>query len=410
MNSQTRKILLIVFSVILFSFVTGTFLFVRNIGTRLAILGTDFVAYYTGGKMLMLRPHDKLYDFHLQYDLQVTYIPEFPNINFVYPFRNPPFMALVFLPLANLQMAQAYIVWLVFNIFCGVIVSLVFADLLNLQRASDKLIVLVGVFIYPPVWITLILGQVSLLLVLSFLLAYRAVKKGDSLRAGLFLSILLIKPQYLLVPLSLLLLHRKFRVIAGFGMGLLITFALSIYAVGINGLISFFYSLTNTLQWKETYNVTPAAMFTWRGFLQLAFGQTNSGLPLMLFICGWITIGLLCFYIWKIWLSSPDKFTLQWASLPIGALLLSPYANIQDISLLLVTACMYLIWIKNYAPKQKTQIILLLVMGYIFSLLADTFVTFTIINGFVLFMIGLLIYIAYHHKSYDIDTHNKKRQ
>ena len=75
-------------------------------------LGGDHAAFYIAGTILNEHSADQLYDLALQQRLYQRLLPHVPASEAL-PFANPPFVAVLFRPLALLPYAWSYAVWLV---------------------------------------------------------------------------------------------------------------------------------------------------------------------------------------------------------------------------------------------------------------------------------------------------------
>ena len=89
----------------------------------------------------------------------------------------------------------------------------------SLVPPGDRLWVGAAVLSSFPVAFSIYLGQVQVLLAVALAECYLALRAGKDLRAGLWLSVLLIKPQYALLLGVLLLVKRRWAAVAGAAAG-----------------------------------------------------------------------------------------------------------------------------------------------------------------------------------------------
>src|SRR6266513_2822562 len=86
----------------------GTYLLIHNPKAM------DFLAFYTGAKLLSSSPID-LYNLHTQLGMQQHLSPIAKSTSLFIAFVNPPLVALLFMPLVNLGLAKAYALWTAIN-------------------------------------------------------------------------------------------------------------------------------------------------------------------------------------------------------------------------------------------------------------------------------------------------------
>ncbi|HEX8969737.1 MAG TPA: glycosyltransferase family 87 protein [Chloroflexota bacterium] len=313
--------------------------FVHQLGFRDAMLATDFRAYYTAGRMLLGGVRSDFYAPDTQWVWQHAWAPEVTGPADLSPFRNPPFVAAIFAPLALLPAEIAFGVWSSVNVAL-LITLLVFGQraLAGCSARTRRRAVLLSVS-FLPVVVALLLGQLSLLLALALLGAWAAFRSGHDARAGLWLAILLAKPQFLVLPALVLLIHRRWRAIGAL-VGISVVLGLvSIALLGVDGMSSYVGLTTGTLGWQDSLAISPQRMYTWRGLLQLLW-QTDDPAPVQGY---WLAGALLATLVtlaawtrsWK-WNPAGAGFDVRWAMVTVAALFTSPYANFHDVSLLVV--------------------------------------------------------------------------
>src|SRR5207249_1700600 len=77
-----------------------------------SLLGGDYAGFYVAGKILNEFPSDRLYDRSLQSRLFHELMPAARPEESL-PFANPPFIAMLFRPLALLPYRWSYVAWLI---------------------------------------------------------------------------------------------------------------------------------------------------------------------------------------------------------------------------------------------------------------------------------------------------------
>lgn len=145
---------------------------------------------------------------------------------------HPPFEYLLFLPFTFLSYRTAYLVWYACNLILLWCTPLVLWPVIrNLHRDFHFIAILFGSML--PVVVCLILGQDSILLLLLIAAAYVSLEHGQHLRSGFFLGLAMFKFQFVLPILTVLLLARMWKVVAGFGIALLSLIVGSFVMIGV---------------------------------------------------------------------------------------------------------------------------------------------------------------------------------
>jgi glycosyl transferase family 87 len=207
-----------------------------GIGWRLrgkALSGhADFTAFYAAGLTARRGQGSSLYDPQEQWKVQQEFARQVAIRQGPLPYLRLPFEALLFVPLTFLPYPAAYIFWLLLNL--GVVIAVVFflrRQLPPLQTFPAWVPVLVGLG-FIPVFLTLLQGQDSILVLLFYSLAYVALREGADFRAGCWLGLGLIKPHLVVPFVAIAFLRGKSRMTCGF---LLVAIVLLLASAGVVG-------------------------------------------------------------------------------------------------------------------------------------------------------------------------------
>lgn len=234
--------------------------------------GADFINLYTAGKIVGDGLGKQLYDYDVQKKLEMEAIPETRRANV---YTHPPFEALLFVPLANLSYRRAYNCWILINlVLLAALPALLWRDLRFTSQLLPEVLCL-SFFSFFPIFVALLQGQDTILLLLFAVLAFRNLKEGKDFRAGCFWGLGLFRFQVVL-PLALLfLLRRNLRFLAGLcGVGAVLG-AISLGVVGYRGAhdyVTILYQLNHdpTAQRLWSWGVHADLMPTLRGFLVIS--------------------------------------------------------------------------------------------------------------------------------------------
>jgi len=202
-----------------------------NMVTPNFILGLDMRAFYTSGLMVNHGVVFNFYDFSTQYFWQKTIFP-LPAIELLMPFFNPPFVALIFSPLALLPVKNAYVVFSVLNIFISLITfHLIISKVYKKAEKSKYFLSLAFILFFFPVWMTIIQGQLSFLILLGFVASWYLFKQERSFLAGVAIALLWVRPQLILLPLLFLIFKKQWRAFLGLCVASVIFCVICVYFV-----------------------------------------------------------------------------------------------------------------------------------------------------------------------------------
>ena len=236
----------------------------------------DFRTFYTTGHML--RTGDPIYDYDAERSAQSALVG--PNVHAV-PFMYPPFAALLFVPLALGSYMTGYFLFFALNLcFCGLALVIMRPYTASLEAKWRPLTPLLFLS-FMPLGITLMFGQVSLLLLLLYCACFAALQKGRPFLAGIFLSLALIKFQIALPVALLFLVWRQWRFLAGFFSGAITLTLISIRITGLNVMETYGESLVfmsrhaSNAAGQAKYATFPAQMPNLYGF----FHSLSHGAP-----------------------------------------------------------------------------------------------------------------------------------
>jgi Glycosyltransferase family 87 len=248
--------------------IVGALVTVAAVGTVLVPLTnharietTDFVNFYAAASIVHNGDGADLYHPEAQRAALRAVLGRESNQYFLHP----PFEAAALAPLAFLSIERAFVVWTLINVTILGLLPLVLMPCIP-AVARRPYFGLLG-FCFLPTLTALTLGQDSILLLFFISMAYQLIYKKLDLAAGLVLALAAVKFQYLIVLLPLLLISRKFRVVAGLGAGAASLAVVSAMVIGWHGLLNYprFVLAFDTQRGYRGLN--PALMVNMRGFL-----------------------------------------------------------------------------------------------------------------------------------------------
>jgi hypothetical protein len=214
----------------------------------------------------------------------------------------------------------------------------------------------------PVAW-GLFMGQPAVLLAVPVSEMLISFKARRDFRAGLWLSVLLLKPQYALLFGLFILWKRRWQAVAGAALGGLVFVIVGVVAAGVDSLPRFLMSVREL---SDLHNETagPLLMMNWRAIvLALRPGIGEQAGQLIVWILSLLTMlaGLL---VWRgKWAPESPRFAARFCALSIAALVGSYHSHPHGAALLIVplaaawasaavtSATRAVIWLAIYAPS-----------------------------------------------------------
>ena len=266
-------------------------------GTTCGQIGVDFCDYWSAGKVANLHGYRSIYDPQLLRETERSILPRTadPEKFLVVPFLYLPVFILPFQLLSLLPPGAAFWIWTAFN-QAGLLLYILFFTRRLLGNAPPPRLILM-IFAALPVFLNVFAGQVGVWMAICIGEFMRALRDNRPVRAGLWLGGLLVKPQVLIILILVFVLHRAFRLLAGFSLGSALVGVTSLALVGPAGLLE-------VPRLWTTYGEGPApiwveGMMNWRmlGFHLAAF--TSPVLGYGIAVVGMCTTLAIAIYTWR---------------------------------------------------------------------------------------------------------------
>ena len=304
------------------------------------LIGTDFVAFYTAGKIILMGRSPELYSLELAHSIQQG-LYGVSSLNFN-PYLNPPHYALWMVPFALIPYPWAPLIWIGLGLVC----LWLSMKWLGAEHPTRSFL---GALTWLPVFYAASFGQNSFFSLAIFSLTYYLWARKRSLLAGLVYSLLLFKPQFL-IGFGLLWLfdwRKSWRALLGLGLGCLAQIGLNLWLLPQASLEYLTYAL------KINANLMSIEGFPmWHAYSVQAFWLAL--LPSLKWLAQILYLGCAMFGLYFVWRFSKDHRNdkpILFAG-AVGWLVWSlPYLMIYDWTLLLVPAL--LLW--KHAPTYRQQ-------------------------------------------------------
>jgi hypothetical protein len=227
----------------------------------------DFKMFYSAAVALRSGHSGHLYEHDLYVQSQRQLLPSLP-LQDVKVYTHPPYELLIFWPLSYLSYTAACYCWIGITLLLAVLCG----------RLLGGYAAVLGLF---PLLVTLLEQQDSVLALLILISCWLALRKGCDERAGLLLGLALFRFQ-LVLPLALVLLFWKPRLLRGFALSATLVVALSLAMVGPSGLRSYVGYMSamgrdsSAAVIQHGYIVDPRTNPTLRGLVYELAGRVSS--------------------------------------------------------------------------------------------------------------------------------------
>jgi hypothetical protein len=308
-------------------------LFVRYISPAGGVEGADFLMFYALGRVAREHGLSQVYDLDLAAAAQAELSQDPVSSREFFPPNHPPFLNPFLALVAGLDYRQAYILHalLMFALVLAGFPALLGAFKKEGWQRRDLLLLVIGILLFEPLFISILKGQDSALLLLGGMLWLAGFLRQDDRLAGLGLSLTLIRPQLALV-LALPFLFRQRRVWWWFCVGALALAAYSLLQVGSSGALDYLQVLSLSAA-GSGYGMAEAAMVNFTGLIVRSFPGISLNISHLL---GWSLYGVALVVLCLVWRFSRTLTPAHLALAVCLALFSAPHLHYHDLALLLV--------------------------------------------------------------------------
>jgi Glycosyltransferase family 87 len=308
----------------------------------------DFTIFYTAGTMLNQGSARALYDTELQRKVQGEFAPNLGERRWALPFNHPAFEALLFQAFAVLPYRSAYLLWLAVNLMLLLLVLLLLRKHIILMQRAGYFFWLLTALAFFPLFVALLQGQDSILLLLWCVLAYVALQRDSLFLAGCCLALGLFRFHLVLPMVFIFLLHRKWKLVAGFASVAAGLALISAWVVGIRQALlypSWLWKLEGSM---GTSAPLLSAMANLRGMLYTVLHR-DAG-PLSRIVLAAIAVLLLLWTAKKCnFRGSLSDFDLSFSLVLVTTIVTSYHVLPHDLSLLLLAVLL----VANYVSEHS---------------------------------------------------------
>ncbi len=268
-SKQTRVWLIISVLAVVVAEAAFTTMVVRSRGL-FEYIGLDYRGSRAAGEVILEHGLGAAYDLQLleesQRRLFDRYVIESGSYRLpfgVVPAPYPPPFTLAFVPSTWLPPVPGYLVWTLFHAVVLAVYQLRLARAFGVSKPGWLIAAVVLSF---PAFINLIMGQISIWLVVFFGEAVIAFDRNQRFRAGVWLGLLVFKPQVLVLFVPALVLARRWRLLLGMVVSVAVLIVPTLVFAGdwIAGFIEGILSAAGSS--GTIMNIFPSSMTNWRAF------------------------------------------------------------------------------------------------------------------------------------------------
>jgi len=232
----------------------------------------------------------------------------------------PALFIWLFIPFAKLSPLLGFALWTLLNFGAAVYLGLRTAQFFS---KSDRWWVTGLVLTCFPVFFALLTGQPVIVLGCAIAEAMISFSAGRPLRAGLWVAVLALKPEYIVLVGLLLLWKRQWRAVLGAAAGAAAIVAGSVLVAGPAAVLTYPAALSDKMDFHGSGGpVFPSSMINWRGLiLRLAPAIENHTGLLLTVVLGLVTVGLAAWALRGPWAATRRGLASTWVIVIVATLL-----------------------------------------------------------------------------------------
>jgi alpha-1,2-mannosyltransferase len=289
------------------------------------VKGTDFLHFYTLGKLALHGRGDLLYDMGAQAVLAGELVPQASSSLYV-PLYGPQ-VSLFFAPFARLPYAGGLIAWLFINVLIFALCCYLIWKTCPVLRDHRWTILILAVA-FPGFFHLLAWGQTSGVALLCFTLAYLALRLDRKLLAGLAIGSLVFKPQLGLAAAVIFLFTLEWKTIAGAVMAAAAQLSVAWMHHGTEVMRTYWYALTHVRDVLPLLEPRLYQTHSLRSFWSLLLPWPEAAFVLYV-VCALCALAL-AVRCWR----TRASLEIRYSALLLATVLVSPHLTVYDLVIL----------------------------------------------------------------------------
>jgi hypothetical protein len=249
------------------------------------------------------------------------------------PVGYPPWFTALVVPFTIPPPPIGFALWSAVSVVCAAFLIVRLRQMLPTVPLLGVCVLFLGAF---AVALGLFMGQEALLGALAVSEMFISFRAGKDFRAGLWLSALVLKPQYAIVFALLILWKWRPRAILGAAIGGLFFIALGLVTAGYTAFLRMPDALRDYSDLRSE-RALPLLMTNWRAFVLYAVPWIDSDMGLWLVMILSAATVVLLLVLWRgPWKADAPDFSVRFAMLAMGSVATSYHTHAHGMALIMV--------------------------------------------------------------------------
>ena len=306
---------------------------IRFINDPVERTGSDFIAFYSAGRIAENEGAASVYNPKLQQEIQQEQVG-FPLVQGqVLLYNHLPFLIPILQMVVSTNYVNSFYRWIFLLMTLYVAGTAILSRVLREAGVNRNSILLTGIgsLLFLPLFFSLMNGQDTAFTFLGAAIWTYGLFSGRELLAGLGLSLTTIRPQIALF-LAIPMLFRHARVFWGFLLGSGLLALLSVLILGPGGTRDFIDILLVSAG-GEWFGMKENAMYNLIGLLTRTAPQLGAG---TIRTIGWIVYGITMIGLCIVWVRSKHLPGEKISLTVVLSLFVAPHLHFHDLALLLI--------------------------------------------------------------------------
>ena len=189
----------------------------------------------------------------------------------IHPNLNPPIQTLLFSPLALVSYGTAFGIWSLLSLILGLVsIYLIFDAYRNELRPFHVFELSIVFLLFFPTILTILLGQISNVLLFLITIAWISARKGNDRISGIMLGIVLSLKIFTGLFIPVFMIQRRWKLLLWYLGTFFVCNLLAVFFVGLDDHIEYLRTISSITWYSSSWNTSLM------GFLTRIFGGSES--------------------------------------------------------------------------------------------------------------------------------------
>lgn len=236
-----------------------------------AVYGTDFISFYTAGRIVRLGQPQELFNLDIQRSIQKNlegdyYFSGGSNLS-----QHPPYLAPLLALISIDDFKLAFTLWTFVRILIWIACGWIIFNLLRRNKfdSLSTFFASAGFLLFYPLFLSILAGQDTIFILLGLLLWQTGIIESNAVKTGLGLAWSTLSPT-IAGPLGLALVSSRRKASVWFFLGCSSLFLFTLAFIRIGGIIDFI-NLMKISSTSSEFGLNPESMYNFLGFLLRTF-------------------------------------------------------------------------------------------------------------------------------------------